>query len=45
MTSSIAGQVGVPTLAPYVASKGGVNQLVRYIAGSILAVDAGCTAT
>ncbi|WP_198681297.1 SDR family NAD(P)-dependent oxidoreductase [Lentzea terrae] len=33
MTSSIAGQVGVPTLAPYAASKGGVNQLVRYITG------------
>ncbi|MEU4692320.1 SDR family NAD(P)-dependent oxidoreductase [Actinoplanes sp. NPDC023714] len=32
MTSSIAGQVGVPTLAPYAASKGGVNQLVRTLA-------------
>jgi NAD(P)-dependent dehydrogenase (short-subunit alcohol dehydrogenase family) len=29
MTSSIAGHVGVPTLAPYAASKGGINQLVR----------------
>ncbi|GIE91459.1 SDR family NAD(P)-dependent oxidoreductase [Actinoplanes regularis] len=32
MTSSIAGQVGVPALAPYAASKGGVNQLVRTLA-------------
>ncbi|WP_328472421.1 SDR family oxidoreductase [Actinoplanes sp. NBC_00393] len=32
MTSSIAGQVGVPTLAPYAASKGGINQLVRTLA-------------
>ena len=32
MTSSIAGHVGVPTLAPYAASKGGVNQLVRTLA-------------
>jgi NAD(P)-dependent dehydrogenase (short-subunit alcohol dehydrogenase family) len=32
MTSSIAGQVGVPSLAPYAASKGGVNQLVRTLA-------------
>jgi NAD(P)-dependent dehydrogenase (short-subunit alcohol dehydrogenase family) len=32
MTSSIAGQVGIPTLAPYAASKGGVNQLVRTLA-------------
>lgn len=29
MTSSIAGSVGIPTLAPYAASKGGINQLVR----------------
>jgi NAD(P)-dependent dehydrogenase (short-subunit alcohol dehydrogenase family) len=32
MTSSIAGSVGIPTLAPYAASKGGVNQLVRTLA-------------
>jgi NAD(P)-dependent dehydrogenase (short-subunit alcohol dehydrogenase family) len=32
MTSSIAGSVGVPTLAPYAASKGGINQLVRTLA-------------
>lgn len=32
MTSSIAGSVGVPSLAPYAASKGGVNQLVRTLA-------------
>ncbi|TDW77519.1 SDR family NAD(P)-dependent oxidoreductase [Kribbella pratensis] len=32
MTSSIAGQVGIPTLAPYAASKGGINQLVRTLA-------------
>lgn len=32
MTSSIAGQVGIPTLTPYAASKGGVNQLVRTLA-------------
>ncbi len=32
MTSSIAGSVGVPALAPYAASKGGVNQLVRTLA-------------
>lgn len=32
MTSSIAGSVGVPTLAPYSASKGGINQLVRTLA-------------
>ena len=32
MTSSIAGAVGIPTLAPYAASKGGVNQLVRTLA-------------
>ena len=32
ITSSIAGLVGVPTLAPYAASKGGVNQLVRTLA-------------
>ncbi|WP_262300078.1 SDR family NAD(P)-dependent oxidoreductase [Microvirga sesbaniae] len=31
-TSSIAGSVGAPTLAPYVASKGGINQLVRTLA-------------
>ena len=31
-TSSIAGSVGVPTLAPYAASKGGINQLVRTLA-------------
>jgi len=31
-TSSIAGSVGVPTLAPYAASKGGVNQLVKTLA-------------
>lgn len=32
ITSSIAGSIGVPTLAPYAASKGGVNQLVRTLA-------------
>ena len=32
MTSSIAGQVGIPTLAPYAASKGGINSLVRTLA-------------
>lgn len=32
MTSSIAGSAGIPTLAPYAASKGGVNQLVRTLA-------------
>lgn len=32
MTSSIAGSVGIPMLAPYAASKGGVNQLVRTLA-------------
>ncbi len=32
MTSSIAGVVGVPTLAPYAASKGGIDQLVRTLA-------------
>ncbi|RJL35729.1 SDR family NAD(P)-dependent oxidoreductase [Bailinhaonella thermotolerans] len=32
MTSSIAGSVGIPALAPYAASKGGVNQLVRTLA-------------
>lgn len=32
MTSSIAGSVGIATLAPYAASKGGVNQLVRTLA-------------
>ncbi|WP_344239463.1 glucose 1-dehydrogenase [Kribbella hippodromi] len=32
MTSSIAGQIGIPTLAPYAASKGGINQLVRTLA-------------
>jgi NAD(P)-dependent dehydrogenase (short-subunit alcohol dehydrogenase family) len=31
-TSSIAGHVGIPTLAPYAASKGGMNQLVRTLA-------------
>ena len=29
MTSSIAGNTGIPGLAPYAASKGGINQLVR----------------
>jgi len=29
MTSSIAGNVGIPGLVPYAASKGGINQLVR----------------
>ena len=33
MTSSIAGGVGIPSLAPYAASKGGVNQLVHTLAG------------
>ncbi|MBN5182470.1 SDR family oxidoreductase [Serratia marcescens] len=32
MTSSIAGSVGIPTLAPYAASKGGINQLVKTLA-------------
>jgi NAD(P)-dependent dehydrogenase (short-subunit alcohol dehydrogenase family) len=32
MTSSIAGSLGVPGLAPYAASKGGINQLVRTMA-------------
>lgn len=32
MTSSIAGAVGIPTLAPYAAGKGGINQLVRTLA-------------
>ena len=32
MTSSIAGQAGIPTLAPYATSKGGINQLVRTLA-------------
>ncbi|MFJ3904001.1 SDR family NAD(P)-dependent oxidoreductase [Streptomyces sp. NPDC090025] len=32
MTSSAAGVVGIPMLAPYAASKGGVNQLVRTLA-------------
>lgn len=32
MTSSIAGTNGIPTLAPYAASKGGINQLVRTLA-------------
>lgn len=31
-TSSIAGSVGIPTLAPYAASKGAVEQLVRTLA-------------
>ncbi|WP_033341926.1 SDR family NAD(P)-dependent oxidoreductase [Catenuloplanes japonicus] len=32
MTSSIAGSIGIPTLAPYAASKGGINQLARTLA-------------
>lgn len=32
MTSSIAGSVGIPHLAPYAASKGAINQLVRTLA-------------
>jgi NAD(P)-dependent dehydrogenase (short-subunit alcohol dehydrogenase family) len=32
MTSSIAGSTGIPGLAPYAASKGGINQLVRTMA-------------
>ena len=32
MTSSITGALGVPGLAPYAASKGGINQLVRTLA-------------
>ena len=32
MTSSVAGAVGIPGLAPYAASKGGANQLVRTMA-------------
>lgn len=31
-TSSIAGSAGISTLAPYAASKGGINQLVRTLA-------------
>jgi NAD(P)-dependent dehydrogenase (short-subunit alcohol dehydrogenase family) len=31
-TSSIAGSVGIPTLAPYAASKGAINQLVKTLA-------------
>ncbi|OUC75742.1 SDR family NAD(P)-dependent oxidoreductase [Gordonia lacunae] len=31
-TSSIAGTVGIPTLAPYSASKGAINQLVKTLA-------------
>lgn len=30
--SSLAGAVGIPTLAPYAAGKGGINQLVRTLA-------------
>lgn len=29
MTSSIVGSAGIPELAPYAASKGGINQLIR----------------
>jgi NAD(P)-dependent dehydrogenase (short-subunit alcohol dehydrogenase family) len=32
MTSSIAGNIGIPGLTPYAASKGGINQLVRTMA-------------
>lgn len=32
VTSSIAGSVGIPTLAPYAASKGGINQMIRTLA-------------
>jgi len=32
MTSSIAGSIGIPSLAPYAASEGGLNQLVRTLA-------------
>lgn len=32
VTSSIAGKVGIPELAPYSASKGGIEQLVRSLA-------------
>jgi NAD(P)-dependent dehydrogenase (short-subunit alcohol dehydrogenase family) len=32
MTSSIAGELGIPGLTPYAASKGGINQLVRTMA-------------
>ena len=32
MTSSIAGTVGIASLAPYAASKGGMNQIVRTLA-------------
>jgi NAD(P)-dependent dehydrogenase (short-subunit alcohol dehydrogenase family) len=32
MTSSIAASVGIASLAPYAASKGGMNQLVRTLA-------------
>lgn len=44
MTSSIAGHVGVPTLAPYAASKGGVNQLVRTLAAEWAPHDIGVNA-
>jgi NAD(P)-dependent dehydrogenase (short-subunit alcohol dehydrogenase family) len=33
VTSSIAGSVGIPTLAPYAASKGGINLMVKTLAG------------
>ncbi len=36
-TSSIAGSVGIPTLAPYAASKGGIKQLVRTLAAEWVA--------
>lgn len=32
ITSSIAGSVGIPTLAPYAASKGGANLMVKTLA-------------
>jgi NAD(P)-dependent dehydrogenase (short-subunit alcohol dehydrogenase family) len=32
MTSSIAGHLGIAGLAPYAASKGGMNQLVKTLA-------------
>lgn len=32
VTSSIAGSVGIPTLTPYAASKGGVNLMVKTLA-------------
>ncbi|MGW1007049.1 SDR family oxidoreductase [Streptomyces sp. NPDC002520] len=43
MTSSIAGFVGIPTLAPYAASKVGINQLVRTLAADWAPTASGST--